>query len=299
MKIARFLRATLLDPQKGLDAVGVLCRLACLSFINRFGRSPITSPSGPAVSLTTYGERFKTVYLVIESIGRGQMRPSRLVLWLDDEAHYNNLPASIGRLKRRGLEVKLTQNYGPHKKYYPYVESQEFFTTPLVTADDDMLYPRFWLRKLADAFREHPGVVNCYRARVITVGEKGIVPYRGWELCRSAEPRFLHFATGASGIIYPPSLQKLLKLAGNEFQRLCPKADDVWLHVQALRSGYKVRQIGPEAVHFPMLPGTQEAGLFRNNVLHEDGNDQQVRKTYERADIDILLQESANPGVTR
>ena len=299
MKIARFFRATLLDPSKGLDAVGVLRRLACLSFINRFGRSAITAPSGPVVSLTTYGERFKTVYLVIESIGRGEITPSRVILWLDDEALYDKPPASIKRLKRRGLEVKLTRNYGPHTKYYPYIQSQEFFIEPLVTADDDMLYPRYWLKKLTEAFRENPAVVNCYRARRITLGENGIGPYHEWGLCASTEANVCHFGTGVSGIIYPPSLQRLLKQAGDEFRKCCPKADDVWLHVQALRAGYKVRQIEPEAVHFPMLPGTQEAGLFRRNVLHEDGNDQQVRKTYEQADIDILRQQSADPGVMR
>jgi hypothetical protein len=119
-----------------------------LSLINRFARTPICQPGGPVVSLTTHGGRILTVHLTIESIGRAKLRPSRMILWLDDVAKFRSLPATLGRLQKRGLEVKLSKNYGPHTKYYPYVESEETITQPLVTADDDILYPSYWLKKL-------------------------------------------------------------------------------------------------------------------------------------------------------
>lgn len=122
-----------------------LVQLAPLPFINRFGRSQITQADGPVVSLTTYGRRARTAYLAIESIARGDVRPSRLILWIDEESLLNSPPKTILRLQKRGLEVKGCKNYRPHKKYYPFVESQESFNLPLVTADDDILYPRYWL----------------------------------------------------------------------------------------------------------------------------------------------------------
>jgi hypothetical protein len=119
--------------------------------INKFGRKPVNEPGGPVVSLTTYGKRIEKVYFTVESIARGVVRPSRLILWIDEETLLINLPATIRRLQRRGLEILLCKDFGPHKKYYPYVQSQQTFDTPLVTADDDMFYPRDWLKQLAGA----------------------------------------------------------------------------------------------------------------------------------------------------
>ena len=139
--------------------------------INRFGNKPVTKPGGPAVSLTTYGRRSEKVYYAIESIAIGTIRPSRLILWIDDEALLKNLPTTIRRLQKRGLEVKSCRNYGPHTKYYPYLESKEAFDTPLVTADDDVLYPRYWLKKLIEANQEYPNAVNCFWAHVVAMNE--------------------------------------------------------------------------------------------------------------------------------
>ena len=152
--------------------------LVMLATLNRFGKQPIAHPGGPVVSLTSYGKRIETVHLAIESIARGSSRPSRLLLWIDDESLFFRLPTPIKRLQKRGLDVKLCRSYGPHTKYYPYVESLANFPLPLVTADDDILYPRYWLKGLIKANQEHPDVVNCYGAHVIPVSESGLYNIR-------------------------------------------------------------------------------------------------------------------------
>jgi hypothetical protein len=160
----------------------------------------------------------------------------------------------------------------------------------LVTADDDILCPPYWLKKLDEAFRAFPDCVNCYRARVITVRKGEIVPYGEWEECTSTESSFRYLATGVSGVIYAPQFLMDLRASGNVFEECCPRADDLWLHVQALRSGYKIRQVSPHARHFPVIPGTQKASLYNTvNVVHHNGNDLQVKSTYKDADLTILL----------
>jgi glycosyltransferase involved in cell wall biosynthesis len=245
------------------------------------------SQVGPIVSLTSYGERVGAVHLAIESIARGSLLPSRLILWLDDEAVFLNPPAAVNRLKQRGLEVRLTKNYGPHTKYYPYLEITETFEHPLVTADDDVLYPRFWLLRLVQAFQEHPKVINCYRARVIALRGQGLAKYKDWLICESTQPSFRHFATGVAGVIYPPQILAALKKAGSAFQQCCPKADDIWLHAQALRAGYKVRQIAPHALHLQILPGTQRTALESYNCF-ASGNDRQAMQTYNVNDVQVI-----------
>jgi hypothetical protein len=250
---------------------------------NETGAAPVMRPGGPVVSLTSHGKRIDTVYLTIESIGSGSLLPSELILWLDDEKRFKALPENLERLKRRGLTVNLTKNYGPHTKYYPFVDSRAEFPLPMVTADDDILYPRSWLKQLARAYAAKPDVVNCHRARVIALDGDELGPYRLWPLCESTKPAWHHFLNGVSGVIYPPKLLAALKAAGTAFVDCCPKADDVWLHAIALREGFPVVQLRKRALHFPIVPESEEIGLYHDNMA--TGNDKQIKKTYTEADL--------------
>src|ERR1700728_1380397 len=57
--------------------------------------------------------------------------------------------------------------------------------------------------------------------------------------CATA-PSLQHFATGVSGIPYPPTVLECFRRAGSEFLECCPKADHVWLHAQTIRAGSRV-----------------------------------------------------------
>jgi hypothetical protein len=275
-------------PWRIAQRARVLLRIEELKMANKYYASRVTEPGGPVVSLTSYGKRIDTAYLAIESIARGSMLPSELILWLDDEARFKSLPVTLQRLKQRGLTVRLCKNYGPHKKYYPYVDSQKEFIVPLATADDDVLYPRHWLRTLISAFSRSSNVVTGYRARVISFHRGRIAPYFQWTLCSSTEPSRKHLLNGVSGVIYPPRLLAALKTAGTAFEQCCPKADDIWLHATALRAGFKVQQIGKRAIHFPMIPGSQDVALYFHNAATE--NDIQIAKTYTQSEIQRIAE---------
>ncbi len=244
----------------------------------------VVAGGGPVVSLTTFGARLAEVFLTIESIGLGTLLPSRLILWLQDEETFNRRPDSLKRLESRGLEVCLTKTYGSHSKYYPYVQSQDMFDRPLVTADDDVLYSKWWLAGLASASAEDASIVNCYKARVVHLGDGVVKSYFDWTDCDNTQPSVLHFATGVAGVIYPAALLPRLKQAGDAFLALCPQADDVWLHANAIRAGLRIRQISRKQVDFPVIPGTQSCGLFQTNIW-SGRNDAQIKSTYTPQDI--------------
>ncbi|HEX3660349.1 MAG TPA: hypothetical protein VHU89_02900 [Acidobacteriaceae bacterium] len=250
---------------------------------NLHDNAPVVGSERVHVSMTTHGKRIETVYLAIESIANGESLPARLILWLDDPRLFADLPDSLRRLRDRGLEICLTQNFGPHTKYYPYLLGTDSLDVPLVTADDDVLYGRWWLRGLIGAWRQNRAVVNCYRAHVVQV-EKGVIqPYRTWGHCTSTVPSYRHFATGVSGCIYPSALLQQVKTKGDTFAQVCPRADDIWLHVNALRHGFAIRQILRQPLNFPGVLDTQDVGLFRSNTV--SGNDEQVCSTYTSEDI--------------
>ncbi|MFD4423039.1 hypothetical protein ACFWN7_16260 [Agromyces sp. NPDC058484] len=279
---------TLIDTMRGIVlGDGASARSRRMALLNRVTRTPVTG-DGPVVSLTTHGDRVRRVHMTIETIARGAVRPAELVLWLDDPAVVARPPRTLRRLQRRGLQVRLSQNYGPHTKYYPYLLAREAFDRPLVTADDDMLYPVAWLADLADAHRTHPDEVLCHRARRVQLRDGRIEPYLTWPLVGSTEPSPLNFATGVSGALYPPRFLIELKSLGSGFLDACPRADDVWLHWAAVRAGYSIRQIDPEAKNYPTVPQTQDDALQDDNVLG-GGNDAQIAATYTGSVIRDLL----------
>ena len=279
-------RMALFVLRNELKVAGI--QIARLNRINQSSVKPVTSPqSGVVVSVTSYGQRLKTVHLTLESIASGSLLPSRLILWVDTEEAIANPSTQLRRLIDRGLELRLSQNFGPHTKYYPYLLTTESFACPLVTADDDQLYPQWWLEGLFRAYREDSLSINCFRAHRIAMSDDGMAPYESWKPCRNAASSYLHFATGVSGVVYPPSFLNHLKSAGSEFLALCPKQDDAWLHVQALRAQMPVRQVYGRPLRFPIIPGSQSAGLFHTNVLREE-NDIYLKNTYCPSDLALL-----------
>ena len=265
---------------------GQLSRMSQLLRQNLTSAAPAVAPGGPVVSLTSFGKRARTVAFTIESIAQGDVRPSRLLLWLDEPALLATPPAMLARLQRRGVEVLETPNFGPHKKYFPFVTSQSTFTVPLVTADDDVLYPKHWLAELQERYRADSSSVHCYRARVAGLHQGRLAPYASWGECSTTEPSHRHFSIGMAGVLFPPAVLEELRKRGDAFRETCPRTDDIWLNLQAQRVGARVRQVRPHPEYFMLLPGTQKSGLLHGNV--QDGNDSALSAVYQPADLERL-----------
>jgi hypothetical protein len=243
------------------------------------------------LSLTTHGHRLEKVWMALESIANGELRANRTLLFLDERISRDQVPKSLKELEGRGLELLFVRDLGPHTKYFYALPIALAMNEPLVTIDDDAVYPSWWLARLYQAYEENRNVINCYRARDIRFNFSGeILRYVDWPFTSNTEPRFSVFFTGVSGVIYPVAFLRLLERAGKEFRDKCPKSDDTWLNFVAAKSGFRVRQITADAQHFPMIPGTQDLALWTQNQA--GGNRRQLLATYDaptlarvRADI--------------
>lgn len=260
-----------------------------LEITNRLQTTAILGDVDCVVSLTSHGRRLRRVHRSIESIARGDSTPRKMILWVDNDVDIASLPRPVKRLMHRGLEVRAsTDAYGPHTKYYPYVSSVEKHIVPLVTADDDILYPRHWLARLTEAVKatETESIV-CYRAHRVELHHEGLAPYSTWRPVRGVHISATNFATGVSGVWYPPIMLNSLRAAGTGFQETCPRADDIWLHVVALRNAIPVRQVEVESQFFFIANGSQVHNLLSDNA-HSGGNDEQIRATYSAQDFQRL-----------
>jgi hypothetical protein len=281
-------RQTLWDLRWGLIQrkanMRMRLRMLDLYLRNRWSGESVLDPSGPVLSMTSHCHRLELAFYALESIAVGSKKPSRIILWLTDQSACSNFPVTLQRLQARGLEIYHVEELGPHSKYYPYIDRETDLATPLVTSDDDTLYPPDFLQRLMDAYEADASVIYCFRAHRISMKAGRLAPYNEWLPCDDTQPSHLNFITGVSGVIYPPGYLKYLKQQGKAFTQSCPYADDIWLSVNALRSGFKVAQLGSKQRLFPTIPGSQKQRLYTINVL-SGLNQIQLRKTYSKADL--------------
>lgn len=268
------------------------------------GRRALTDPRAETVvSLTSHTSRLARVHLAIESIARGASRPRAILLWVDSE-DYDDAVAlpSIRRLVSRGLDVRRgVRTYRAHNKYFGFARSSD--PGFLVTADDDIFYPRSWLRDLWDAFEESDrACAVAYWVRIPRMAGTAFLPYTTWPDATDSAPRHGAFSLGVSGVIFPRALRERLARAGTGFLDRAPLADDVWISWCALAEAVPMRQCRAVSVRQLVVPGTQGHQLGRENVVRAR-NDEQIAATFSeqdrRAVRDALATGTGGVGRTR
>lgn len=230
------------------------------------------------LSLTTYGKRLYSVYLTIESIMQGTMKPNRLILWLQDDLKEESLPYSLCLQMKRGLEVRYTKDIRSYKKLIPTL--QLFPNSVIVTIDDDVLYEVDTLERLVGAYNKNPHYVYASVIRRISLDSNGrIEQYKKWKMVpNDTPPSNLNLPIGVGGILYPSGSLSDEVFDEDTFMKLCPQADDLWFWLMAKKNGYMASKIythdklGRDAVS---IDEVQEMGLYKSNALL--GNDVQFK----------------------
>lgn len=272
--------------------VFTLFRLIPLAWANRVGGARIPAEGDVVVSLTTHGRRLASAFYAVESVARGS-RPAPIVLWLDPEDYDGPWPPSLKRLVDRGLQVRRgSGNLGPHAKYFDMFRALAGTDTRVVTVDDDIIYPEWFLEKLLEVGGLRPDTVVAYRAHRVELRDGRLLPYMRWTAADTCRASVLHFATGVSGVCYAPAFVDYVAARGEEFRGVAPRADDVWLHLCALRSGFRVRQVFAKPRNFAIVPLTQRGALVRRNGPG-GGNDAQIARAYTIDDVAVLAAAAA------
>ncbi|MBW9111734.1 glycosyltransferase family 4 protein [Microbacterium ureisolvens] len=215
---------------------------------------------------------------------------------MSDQHVVDNPPKSLSRLAKRGLEIRLCEDLGPHKKYFAALDLDRVREgAALVTADDDTFYPRGWLLALAVNAARYPGHVVAHRAYRVSFDEDGLAPYATWPHARQLDTGPQVFPTGMGGVLYPAVATDKLRAAGRGFTTQAPRADDVWIHSVTSRAGIPGLKIGADGDAGAFLPvrAAGEPALAVENVQHS-GNDSQIRACYSPADVSMLRAETAS-----
>jgi hypothetical protein len=270
-----------------LKLAGIKLRLLRLLLINRFSRSRITGTSDVTVSLATTTDRLATAFYTIETVAAGLERPQRMLLWVPEDIAMANLPPALLRLQARGLEIRQAESLGPHTRYCHYLEAMPEFSAPLVIMEDNMLYPPQWLQNLMAAHGAEPEMIHCCSALRMETSAIGLIPHNDWQRCLDDTPDVLNYVNAQTGCILPPTFLACLKAAGRGFVDSTPRSEDVWLTLNAIHSGTKIRQLQTRYSVFPEIPGTQDPWQNSRTVLEGD-NHIQMEDTLKKMDLNLL-----------
>lgn len=226
-------------------------RVACdIALFNRRGTLGLSEePRTPRliVSLSTFPDRVYDVHFSIYSLLTQTCKPDQVVLWLakDQFPHgEEDVPACVLDMKKHGLTLAWCEDVKSYKKLIPALRS--YPNDIIVTADDDIFYPPFWLERLYASYLEHPDAIAVHRALWIESNKRGPLPYAQWRFCTSGtvgEPARIFPATGA-GILLPPTLPLHEDIfCADLFMKLALWADDIWVWAMAGLAQRRIRVV--------------------------------------------------------
>lgn len=191
------------------------------------------------ISLTSYPDRYRELPITIYSLLNQTLKPDRIMLWLDEEADdLTTLPYEITQFIKNGLEIRFVKDLKSYTKViYAF---KEYSDCVIVSADDDIFYPKDWLKKLYMSYIAHPEDINVHRAHKVNLA----CSYENWNKHIEEESaEYSNFLTGVGGVLYPPNCFTKEVLREDVFLKRAPSADDIWFWVMALVHKRKIRVV--------------------------------------------------------
>lgn len=240
-------------------------------------------PQKLIISLTSYKPRFATLEPTILSFIQQNVCPDAIILWVAEE-DYPFIPESIlnlqGPVNDQGtqFEIKITRDTGPYKKIIPnlQINNNQF----ILTADDDIYYPSWWLQNLLQEYTSNNHEIICYLAHQIHCSGSKVLPYNEWSKNKNTNvDPLLGFAVGAGGVLYPPNSLHPSVTDEETFLKYSPMADDIWLFWMARMQGSTTKKT--KRYFRPICwPKSQKVGLLNVNVSNH-GNDKKIQNMVE------------------
>lgn len=226
--------------------------------------SPVKRDIPIIISMTSYYERFNDLELALYSIMNQTLLPDKIILYLSDEYEsLNFLPYSITKYIKNGLEIKFIKDIGSYSKIiYALKETPNAI---IVTADDDIIYPKDWLEKLYHSYISHPEDIHVHRAHRADLN----FPYSKWEKHINEEgARYDNFLTGVGGVLYPPCCFIKEVFREDIFLKYSPYADDIWLWLMAVLSERKIRIVRNHIRTLTCTDLLGQIGIKRKKTLY-------------------------------
>ena len=193
------------------------------------------------VSITSFPARIGKVWMTIESILCQSHKPQAIILWLSREQFPNeldDLPQRLVLQQRRGLTIRFVDgDIRSYKKfYYAFLEFKNSF---VMTLDDDLLVPSYFLKSIYDCKQQHPNnVIASFGFRFSWDNGIDYIHPTGTKIMPGDSGNNLFFGSGGGTLFDTAVASKMDSI--DKIMELCPTADDIYLNALIRICGFGV-----------------------------------------------------------
>jgi len=228
------------------------------------------------VSVTSYKERFKKLHIVLNSILKNKMKPSKIILTIHKD-DYPYLTKKLKKLiKNKKVELIISNiDLKPHLKYFEVMKRYRNYA--IITIDDDIIYTDDLIESLYNSYLKNPNYIHARRVHKILISQNKLVSYNNWlkDYTMEFDPSFELFATNVGGTLYPPNILNITDENINEIYK-CITADDIYLkYLENLRNIKVIWVPNKHVLGLKTLDdkNTQKKALYKVNTKGEILND--------------------------
>lgn len=239
------------------------------------GINPERDENSIIVSLTSFRERMEDIHYCIFSLLYQNLKPHKVILWLAESQFPNkekDIPQKVLDFKKHGLTIEWYKDIRSYKKLIPtLLKYPDYY---IVTADDDLFYPKNWLEKLWEVHEEYPNDIISSRCRGIVFEDNEIKTYNRWELINEfCDASYLIFPTNGAGTLFLPNMFSEKVLDEELFLKLCPLGDDIWFWAMITLNNFKTRPIKKPVLDLKYVNIARELGIVGGYKLWEDNKE--------------------------
>ncbi|MDR0662362.1 MAG: hypothetical protein LBF76_03180, partial [Holosporales bacterium] len=169
----------------------------------------------------------------------------KVVLWLAQSqfpCKTHDLPKELLHLRQFGLSIQWCEDLKSLKKIIPSLRS--YPDDVIVTADDDIMYPPYWLEHLYAAHQKNPSYVQARMAYSVPLGtEDEIAAYPGYAGEKEDVLPFSYTPSGWGGVLYPPHSLHEETTPTDIAMKIAPYDDEIWCWAMMVLQGTRLHAI--------------------------------------------------------
>lgn len=229
----------------------------------------------PVISLTSISTRISRVEATVRSILTQTVVPHSINLYISEEPYLidegiSSTDTWLKKIADLGVNIYQVKNIGPYRKQYPVItqlrNASAAESTPIITIDDDVIYPSNIIERLMLGFASGDAVV-AHRGREIAFSGPVFSDYKSFA-APSKNISFLNMGTGKNGIAY--RLRHFPKQCEHYIGHvLAPTADDIWCKWVTAMYCVPTFILEPQAAYDPRLDFKESAPEDKNGLFHK------------------------------
>ncbi|MFC1593432.1 hypothetical protein ACFL3O_00675 [Candidatus Neomarinimicrobiota bacterium] len=227
------------------------------------------------ISLTTISSRIDHVYLVIETLLQQSVKPDYLILWLSETnfsttslKNHSQGTRKLLNQRKRGLKINFCKDIRSYTKILYTLK--HYPDAIVVSADDDLYYPKNWLKELYNSYNKNPEYIHCHASYIIKKSSSNsLLTHNKWlkphDNFQGPSPNI--FPLTGQGCLFPPGSLHQEVFNENVFLKISPYEDDAWFKAMSILNNVPAKRVKPiSKLLLRHVRGTQSKTLCSINI---------------------------------